>query len=514
MSEDFPFGKFFKDADLNKSNKIDALHNHLPRKKEDTHGPEETSDLLGEVLGLIRPNVSEQQFATYFNDTFFIKNLKDNKVLIEAKTEFLKKTLAGQFLSILSEAMQQCLGRALEVIIEVKPGAHLFKSPPKTKKKTARNTTFTITPTQDDLKDQVNSAFINHMNPEDRGILIDPDNTFSNFIVGPSNNVAVAAGKAVAKNPGKNGKYPSLYIYSSSGLGKTHLLHAVANGIKENHPSLIIKITTGRDFMMQMVDAFQNGTINKFRQNYPDKVDVLMIDDIHEVKNKEATQDELFHVFNELYRKGKQLIFTSDKPPKEITGLVERLKTRFQMGLVIDIQKPDLETRMAILKKKALEMDLFCPDDVIALMAQNFTGSTRAMEGNLIKLSAYVDIHKVEIDVEVVRELLELNGNDNEEISFGIEQIARTTAIHFRIPLADLKSRSRSKDIVHARHVAMYLSRKKVHCTQQEIGQYFGGRDHTSVLHACEKTQENIKKNSELDQDLQSIEGALDDIRN
>ncbi|RLA63130.1 MAG: chromosomal replication initiator protein DnaA [Epsilonproteobacteria bacterium] len=514
MNEDFPFGKFFKDTDSLKSSKINNLSDHLPKKKEIKSQPEESSDLLDEILNLISSNISENQFDTFFNDSFIIKDIKNGQAIIETKTNFLKKALEGQFLSIISGALHQCLGRELEVIVEVKSGANLLKALPQKRKKTAKNTTFTITPTQDDLKDQVNSAFIHHMNPEEYGIEIDHTKTFSNFIVGPSNNVAVAAGQAVAKNPGKNGKYPSLYFYSPSGLGKTHLLHAVANGIKENHPSLRIKLTTGRDFMMQMVDAFQNGTINKFRQNYPDKVDVLMIDDIHELKNKDATQNELFHVFNELHRKGKQLIFTSDKPPKEISGLVERLKTRFQMGLVIDIQRPDLETRMAILKNKALEMDLFCPDDVIALMAQNFSGSTRAMEGNLVKLSAYVDIHKIEIDVDVVKELLELTGEENEEINFGIEHIAKATANYYRIPLADLKSRSRSKEIVHARHMAMYLSRKKVHCTQQEIGQYFGGRDHTSVLHACEKTQENLKKNSELLQDLQSIESALNDIRN
>lgn len=514
MSEDFPFGKFFKDADLAKSNENKNLKNILPRKQEENDHSLEMNTLLTEILSVISKAISAKQFDSYFNNSLIIKDLKDDQLIFESKTPFLKKVLENQFIEHLSGAAHQVMGRPLEIIIEVGAPLNAQKVPAPKKRKTPRNTTFTITPTQDDLKDQVNSAFIEHMNPDENSIIIDHTKTFSNFIVGSSNNVAVAAGQAVAKNPGKNGKYPSLYFYSSSGLGKTHLLHAVANGIKENHPSLIIKITTGRDFMMQMVDAFQNGTINKFRQSYPDKVDVLMIDDIHELKNKDATQNELFHIFNELHRKGKQLIFTSDKPPKEIAGLEERLKTRFQMGLVIDIQKPDLETRMAILKKKAVEMDLFCPDDVIALMAQSFSGSIRAMEGTLVKLSAYVDIHKVEIDVDVARELLELNGNDNEESSFGIEQIAKATANIFRIPLADLKSRSRSKEIVHARHIAMYLSRKKVHCTQQEIGQYFGGRDHTSVLHACEKVQENLKRNSELFQDLQSIESALEDIRN
>ena len=224
MNEDFPFGKFFKDEGLAKANKSDNLSNHLPRKKESAPILEDSSDLLNEILGIIRPNISENQFDTYFNNTFIIKDLKDNMVLIETKTDFLKKSLEGQFLQTLSDALQQCLGKTLEIVVEAKPGVNLFKSPPQIKKKTARNTTFTITPTHEDQKDQVKSAFINHMNPEDNGILIDHTKTFSNFIVGPSNNVAVAAGQAVAKNPGKNGKYPSLYLYSSSGLGKTLLL--------------------------------------------------------------------------------------------------------------------------------------------------------------------------------------------------------------------------------------------------------------------------------------------------
>jgi len=263
MNEDFPFAKFFKDADLAKSNNIDNLSNHLHRKPDKISGLEDNSDLLEEILNTLKSNLSEKQFDTYFKDTFILKDVKDNKVIFQAKTDFLKKSLEGQFLPTLSDAVHHCLGKSLEIVIEAKTGSNPLKSPTQKRKKTARDTTFTITPTQDDLKDQVNSAFIEHMNPEEHGILIDHSKTFSNFVVGPSNNVAVAAGQAVSKNPGKNGKYPSLYFYSSSGLGKTHLLHAVANGIRENHPSLIIKLTTGRDFMMQMVDAFQNGTINK-----------------------------------------------------------------------------------------------------------------------------------------------------------------------------------------------------------------------------------------------------------
>jgi chromosomal replication initiator protein len=297
--------------------------------------------------------------------------------------------------------------------------------------------------------------------------------------------------------------------YSPSGLGKSHLLHAVANSIRENHPTLIVKFTTGRDFMLETVDAYLNKTINKFRQNYPDKVDVLIIDDIHELSSAQSTQNELFHIFNELHRRGKQLIFTSDKPPKDIVGLKERLTTRFQMGLVIDIQRPDFETRMAILKNKSLEMDFYCPDDVITLIASNFSGSIRDMEGHLIKLSAYADIHKIEIDADISRDILQLNKAPKKEETQDIEQVAKATANYFKIPLADLKSRSRSKSIVHARHIGMFLARKVSHSTLQEIGSYFGGRDHTSVSHACDKVKSLCLRQKETDGEVQTIMGLI-----
>ncbi len=368
--------------------------------------------------------------------------------------------------------------------------------------------TLELRPDHDDRRSEVESRYIDHMRPSSRGILIDPNKRFQNFIIGPSNNMACATAKAVAGNPGKNGKYPSLYIYSHSGLGKTHLLHAVANEIKELYPELVLCLITARDFMNEMVNAIQNNNINEFRKKYSEKIDVLMIDDIHELKDKHGTQNEFFHIFNELHNKGKQLIFTSDKAPKEIDGIAERIKTRLQWGLVIDIQRPDLETRLAILKKKAASLDLYLSDDVLGLIASSIKSSIRELEGSLIKLSAFSEVMKVEIDTQIVKDLLMLaDGEGPKEIT--IDLVVKQLSNYFSTSIADLKSKSRNKEIARPRHIAMYLSRKLAGVTHQEIGRFFGGRDHSSVLHAINKVAEQLKTDTNLERELFEIESLI-----
>ena len=262
---------------------------------------------------------------------------------------------------------------------------------------------------------------------------------------------------------------------------------------------------TARDFMTEMVDYIKENKITEFVRKYTEIVDVLMIDDIHELKNKQRTQDEFFHVFNELHNKGKQLIFTSDKLPKEIDGIDERIKTRLQWGLVVDIQAPDLETRIAILKKKAEDLDLYIPEDIITLMAASIKSSIRELEGSLMSVSAYCSLNKSEIDVELVKNLLNLN-SPTESRALDIETIAKVCAQYFNVPLADLKSKSRSQEITKARHIAMYLCRKVLAAKQQEIGLYFGGRDHSSVIHAIDTISSKIKVDQSLSRDVYSIE--------
>lgn len=373
-------------------------------------------------------------------------------------------------------------------------------------KKTIKNIKFAIE--VDQSRKEVKPQYFSHINSTDNSKRIDPSKTFDNFIIGPSNNMAFATAKAVSEAPGKKGQYPSLYLYSASGLGKTHLLHSVGNEIKNNHPELIVSLITTREFMNEMIESIQTKQLNKFHKKYSEKIDVLMIDDIHELKGKQGTQNQFFHIFNELHSKGKQLIFTSDKSPSEIDGIEERIKTRLQWGLVLDIQKPDIETRIAIIKDKAQSFDLFIHNEILQLIAVSIKSSIRELEGCLIKLKAHSDLFNVDIDTEIAKNILFFqNFQDDPRIS--MESIVKATSQYFKVPIPDLCSRSRNKKITQARHISMYLTRKITSLTQNEIGKYLGGRDHSSVIHAVKMIKKNLQKDSPIYKAIFEIENIL-----
>jgi len=469
-----------------------------------------------EVLNHLKTIVPELKFRTYFENSLELKSIDDQIALFEVKTPFIKKS-AEIYTDEIVKSLYNVLGTQYEVQISSKDQADtapIFAmsslKPTNMAPKSMSGAKFTLdlTPTRDDLRSRVDAEYIEHMNPTKSGIRVDRSKTFDNFIVGPTNNIAQAAAKAVALTPGKEGKYPSLYIHSNSGLGKTHLLHAVANEIAEKHPSYNICLITTRDFMEEMIGLMKINKINDFFKKYTERVDVLMIDDIHELKNKEGTQDQFFHVFNEMHNKGKQLIFTSDKNPKEITGISERIKSRLQWGLVVDIQPPDLETRIAILRRKMEALDLYINEDVLTLIASRIKTNIRELEGSLVRLKAVSELMNVEIETELVKEQLMFPNNENEK-EMTIEHVAKATAQYFRLPMADLKSKGRNQDITKARHVAMYLARKVVNAKQQEIGAFFGGRDHSSVIHAVNAISEKVKTDSALSRDINAIESNL-----
>ncbi len=504
MSDLFPFDHFLKPQ--NKSN-----IGNLPLQKS----PEDPKT-EAEILKIFQESIPPRKFKAHFENKFKLLTLSDDFITFEVQDQTAKNLMEDQYKEELKEACFEVLKKQPKIEIKTKESRPITKGPllqsltQSTEKKSVRDHKFKLDldPTEDDLKSKIESKYIGHMNPETDELVIDPLKRFNNFIIGASNQLAFATAQAVAKNPGKNGKYPSLYLHSNSGLGKTHLLHAVANEIKEHYPHLIICLITARDFMNEMISHIQSNQLAEFRKKYSEKIDVLMIDDIHELKSKQGTQNEFFHIFNELHNKGKQLIFTSDKAPKEIDGIEERIKTRLQWGLVVDIQKPDIETRIAILKRKAQELDLYCTEDVINLIATSVKSSIRELEGSLIRLSAYAEVMGIEIDAEIVKE--QLNIHDlSEEKQITLESIAKATSQHFKIPLPDLRSKSRNKDIAHARHIAIYLSRKLIKATQQDIGRYYGGRDHTSIIHAEKKIQTQIKTSPSLSRNVLEIENSL-----
>lgn len=531
MNQDFPFGQFLKSENQPLHNNPLNLDNHLNKTFEKelsapivNDEPEEFNEvelnaINQEVLKNLRDSITSQKFNTYFESNFNLISIKGNTVVFSVATNFIKTIVESQFLPVLSEALKSVLGnKEFKVEINISgssssPGVKEF-IPPTIKTGTPRSATeakfsLDLNPTKEDLISKAESKYIDHMEDQTfQGSQFDPNKRFANFVVGPSNQMAVATATAVAKEPGRSGKYPSLYIHSNSGLGKTHILHAVANEILDRTPNMRICLITARDFMKEMIDAIKDKNIESFQAKYSEKVDVLMIDDIHELSNKKGTQDEFFHIFNELYNRGKQLIFTSDKSPTEIEGIEERIKTRLQWGLVIDIQKPDLETRIAILKKKAYDLDLFLSDDILTLIATSIKSNIRELEGSLVRLSAFADVMKVEIDTEMVKDLLGLE-NFQESKKITLDDIAKATSGYFKIPLADLKSKARNKEIARARHIAMYLQRKVIHATQQDIGRFFGGRDHTSVIHGVNKITDQLKTDVNLSRDLIQIESLI-----
>ncbi len=325
--------------------------------------------------------------------------------------------------------------------------------------------------------------------------------TFESFVVGPSNRFAHAASMAVAETPAK--AYNPLFIYGPVGLGKTHLMQAIGQEALRRNPDLKVMYITSEKFTNQLINAIKTGTTLKFREKYR-SVDCLLIDDIHFIAGKEATMEEFFHTFNTLYDYHKQIVVSSDKPPKDINNLEERLVSRFEWGLVTDIQAPDFETRTAILRKKAERENLDIPDSVTAFIADRIKSNIRELEGALIRVVAYSKLVGKEVDETVAYDVLkDLIVEDQKKIT--VDLIQRKVAEYFEVRPSDMTAKRRSRNVVYPRHVAMFLSREMTSLSLPEIGQQFGGRDHTTVLHAYQK----IKKDTKRDPKAKSLVDKL-----
>jgi chromosomal replication initiator protein len=312
--------------------------------------------------------------------------------------------------------------------------------------------------------------------------------TFERFVVGPSNRFAHAASLAVAESPAK--AYNPLFIYGGVGLGKTHLMQAVGQVIRQRASSRRIVYISSEQFTNELIAAIQTKTTTKFRERYR-TVDVLLVDDIHFIAEKEATQEEFFHTFNALYDAHKQIVMSSDRSPKDIAGLEDRLVSRFEWGLVTDIQPPDLETRIAILRKKAEEAGVAVPDAVTIFVAQQITSNIRELEGALIRVTAYCNLFNRPLCPDVAREVLK---DMVREVSSRItlEEIQRRVASYFQLDVAEIRGTRRQRSVLYPRQIAMFLCRRLTEASLPEIGRAFGGRDHTTVLHAVEKIDQEI----------------------
>jgi chromosomal replication initiator protein len=392
---------------------------------EDNSKMSEASLLNQEIMNILKNLIGDEKFTTYFSKTFRIQEINSKTVICLASTSFIKKVVEHQYLENIKQAINSCLGNNYEIEIKLEiennqsatyhPSLNLsedavFDDYQIQKGKSVKETSFVLS---DAIVATHPAAIDQRIKINNDNQQIDPKKHFDAFVVGPSNNLAHASAYAVAKNPGQ--VYQALYLYGNSGLGKTHLLHAIGNHILEQNPNQRICLTTATEFMSEMIHAIQEKAVPSFRKKYYENIDVLLIDDIHELKNREGTQNEFFHIFNELQRRKKQLVFTSDKDPKEITGIEDRIKTRLSSALVVEIQQPDLETRIAILKKKAIDKDIYLPDDVVNLIASCIKNNIRELEGSLIKLGAYSSIFKVDIDLQTAKEQLRISDTDQEK---------------------------------------------------------------------------------------------------
>jgi len=313
----------------------------------------------------------------------------------------------------------------------------------------------------------------------------DPRYTFESFIVGPSNRFAQAAAEAVAKEPGK--AFNPLFIYGGVGLGKTHLLHAIGHQTKQLNPGTKVLYITSEKFINDFIDSLRYERLVDFRNNYR-KPDCLLIDDIQFLMGKQSSQEEFFYTFNTLYDSRKQIVVTSDRPPKEIATLQERLISRFEWGVVADIQPPEFETRVAILRKKATNEKVYVPEDVIVFIAEQIQTNIRQLEGALIRVVAFASLLGTEVTVDRAKEVLR-DIITKKEIAqpVTIERIQRVVAKHFHLNPKEMSSKKRTDAIAFPRQIAMYLARSLTECSTTEIGQSFGGKDHTTVMHACNK---------------------------
>ncbi|SHK38940.1 chromosomal replication initiator protein DnaA [Selenomonas ruminantium] len=463
---------------------------------------------LQAVWAQILDNMKDQLAPSAFNWLNPVKpiSLTDDTLELGTQTEMAKEWIAGHYQTFIEDAVKAVLGSSriinFTVLEETAPAEEepvSIRRPSKGENPN-QGMLFSDTPGEKHA-DSVADAHI--VAPGDTSSL-NPKYTFDTFVTGKSNNFAHAAAMAVADKPGQT--YNPFFMYGGVGLGKTHLMHAIGNRVLKNHPEMRVLYVSSEQFTNEIIQAIQQGTSDKFRQKYRN-IDVLLIDDIQFISGKTSTQEEFFHTFNTLYDAQKQVILSSDRPPREVERLEERLRSRFEWGLTTDIQAPDLETRIAILKNKAQSDHFNVPDDVMVYIASRIDSNIRELEGALTRVVAYASLTKRAVNTELVAEALKdifPNGKAKEVTMDVIQEIV---ASYFKIKIEDLHSKKRTRTIAYPRQIAMYLCRELTETSLPQIGQFFGGRDHTTVLHAYDK----INQDKESDNRLSGILNELID---
>lgn len=446
----------------------------------------ENQQLWNNVLVEIELSVSKANFNTWFKDTWILKQ-EDGVVFISVPNTFAKDWLLNKYHKTILKSLRTLSEnvRAVEYLVAKDDGKH-------------KNVEVPRTPFSPAAELPLNDFYIDKENN------LNPKYTFESFVVGPFNELAHAAAQAVVKKPGAT--YNPLFIYGNTGHGKTHLIQAVGNYIRKADPSKKIYYVTSEKFSLDYVNSVQANKTILFKEKYR-KYDILIMDDIQFLANKESTQEELFHLFNSLHETNRQIVFSSDKHPNFIPNLEDRLKSRFAAGMIIDIPTPDRESRLAILQTKVRNSGVYISPDVLEHLATAVDGNIRELEGMLNVLICQSQLKGKELGMTEVRNLIKNSAKPKKAVS--VKEVTKAVASFFNIEEGDIYEKTRRKEVVKPRQLAMYILRQDFSVSYPLIGQKLGGRDHTTVIHSCEKIKEELKLNSVLEQEINQIRAML-----
>ena len=424
------------------------------------------ADVWSKVITLMQPDMTATTINTWFDDASAVA-LEDDRFVLYSPTRFKRDIIATRYVGKIQAALRELFSCDMDVVVLTEGELDQYSQPEK-----------------------------------DNFFPGTEEYTFERFVVGSSNKFAHAAARAVADNPGKS--YNPLFIYGESGLGKTHLLYAIAHTIHKNHPEYKVVYIKGDTFTNELIQAIREGRNAEFREKYRG-ADVFLMDDVQFIAGRDSTQEEMFHTFNTLYELKKQIVFTSDRPPKEMLRLEDRLKTRFEWGLLADIQRPDYETRMAIIKNKAIRMGMELPDFLIQLIAENITANVRQIEGTVNKIMAYQDLIGDTVDKNTVIRAVKDIFKEKSDILPTADVIIEEVCKFYNIEPATLRGQGRSKDISLARQIAMYLIRQMVGTSLKDIGKEFDNRDHSTVLNSLSRIEALVKNDPEKAEIIKDI---------
>jgi chromosomal replication initiator protein len=445
-----------------------------------------------EVINQAKNELGENEFAMWFNIQY--DSSTENSITVRVPSSFYKDQLVRQYQKYLEDKLFELMGRKTTIdYIVVKPTISETATPqaPGTENKTK-------------LQEADSASKGKESQTRDRGKhpQLRADYTFENFVIGDNNGFASNAALAISKNPGTS--YNPFLIYGGVGLGKTHLMQSIGNRVWIESPKVKVICITAEEFTNEFIQSIHDKTTQNFKNKYR-YVDVLLIDDIHFLQNKLGSQEELFHTFNALYDANKQMVFTCDRPVSELKNLSDRLRSRFERGLNVDLQPPNFETRCAILKKKIEAGRIPVPDEVIDIIAKNISTNVRDLEAALTKLVAYAELVHKEITLEIAQNQLKDVFSQSKHGNVTIDNILRVVADYYKLSYNDLKGKKRTKNIAFPRQVAMFIARDITEYSTTELGFEFGGRDHTTVMHACQKIEERLKLDPNLESTIQSL---------